>query len=103
MSENELTPRASRPAGLVEVFESVWLLDAHLSDQGWKYLWDRYSKKGVIEIARRSGWFATESNAEAAERLIEWSRAAGYDPQTRTFLTDPSRQGEVLPENWTTG
>jgi hypothetical protein len=99
MNENEFTSRASRPAALVEVFESVWLLDAHLSGEGWKYLWDRYGKKGVIDIARRSGWFATESNAEATERLIQWSRAAGYDPQTRTFLSGQPAENELASAN----
>ena len=69
-----------RPPSLVEGFDSVWVLDANLTREHWKYLWQRFSVRDLIDIGRRSGWLNTGSNRDAVLQLLEISRAAGYDP-----------------------
>lgn len=69
-----------RPPSLVEGFESVWLLDANLNAEHWKYMWQRYSIRELIDIGRRSGWFETHNNRDAVLQLLHRSREAGYDP-----------------------
>ncbi len=69
-----------RPPSLVEGFDSVWLLDASLTAEHWKYLWMRFTVRELIDIGRRSGWLATDNNKDAVLQLLEQSRAAGYDP-----------------------
>lgn len=75
-----LVEEVGRPPSLVEGFESVWLLDANLSEEHWKYMWQRYSVAELIDIGRRSGWFGGVSNRDAVLELLQLSRAAGYDP-----------------------
>lgn len=77
-----------RPPSLVESFDSVWVLDASLTAEHWKYLWQRYSVGELIDIGRRSGWLASQSNRDAVMDLLRLSREAGYDPITDGFSTD---------------
>ncbi len=71
-----------RPPSLVESFDSVWVLDATLMAEHWKYLWQRFSMGELIDICRRSGWLASQSNRDAVMALLRLSREAGYDPIT---------------------
>lgn len=77
-----------RPPSLVESFDSVWLLDSSLTAEHWKYLWQRYSVGELIDIGRRSGWLASESNRDAVLALLDRSREAGYDPITDGLSAD---------------
>jgi hypothetical protein len=82
-----------RPPSLVEGFDSVWLLDANLNAEHWKYLWQRYSVRELIDIGRRSGWFGFPSNRDAVAELLNRSRQAGYDP-----ISDGLSAGEPVRE-----
>lgn len=77
-----------RPPSLVEGFDSVWLLDERLTGEHWKYLWQRFDVRELIDIGRRSGWFETNSNRDAIMSLLERSRQAGYDPIVDGLSTD---------------
>lgn len=69
-----------RPPSLVEGFDSVWLLDATLTAEHWKYLWQRFGIRELIDIGRRSGWLESGNNRDAVLMLLTKSREAGYDP-----------------------
>ena len=74
------TLEVGRPPSLVEGFDSVWLLDANLNREHWRYLWQRYTVRELIDIGQRSGWYGTMSNRDAVVTLLGRSRQAGYDP-----------------------
>ncbi len=80
MSEMATTVDASRPPSLVEGFDSVWLLDSQLTAEHWRYMWQRFDVRELIDIGRRSGWLDEGSNRDAVLALLERSRQAGYDP-----------------------
>jgi hypothetical protein len=69
-----------RPPSLVEGFDSVWLLDSQLTAEHWKYLWQRFDVRELIDIGRRSGWLSSDNNRDSVLALLRKSRAAGYDP-----------------------
>ncbi len=77
-----ITQEVGRPPSLVESFDSVWVLDASLTTEHWKYLWQRFSVGELIDIGRRSGWLASQSNRDAVMELLRLSRDVGYDPIT---------------------
>ena len=77
-----------RPPSLVESFDSVWVLDANLTAEHWKYLWQRFSVGELIDIGRRSGWLSSQSNRDAVLALLGLSRGAGYDPITDGLSAD---------------
>ena len=80
MSEASTIETVGRPPSLVEGFDSVWLLDSQLTAEHWKYLWQRYDVRELIDIGRRSGWLANDNNRNAVLAILERSRLAGYDP-----------------------
>jgi hypothetical protein len=82
------TMEVGRPPSLVEGFDSVWLLDANLTSEHWRYLWQRFTVRELIDIGRRSGWFSSESNRDAVLQLLERSRHSGYDPVIDGLRTD---------------
>ena len=88
-----MTEELGRPPSLVEGFDSVWLLDSRLTAEHWKYLWQRYAVRDLIDIGRRSGWLLSDNNRDAVLDLLERSRAAGYDP-----LEDGVRADEPVKE-----
>ena len=69
-----------RPPGLVESFETAWLLDNDLTAEHWEYLWRRFGVQELVEIGRRSGWLDTDNPRDAVLELVRRSRAAGHDP-----------------------
>ena len=82
------TWEVGRPPSLVESFDSVWLLDTNLTAEHWKYLWQRYSVRDLIDIGRRSGWILSDNNRDAVLMLLDLSRQAGYDPANEGLTTD---------------
>ncbi len=82
------TQEVGRPPSLVESFDSVWVLDASLTAEHWKYLWQRFGVGELIDIGRRSGWLTSQSNRDAVMELLRLSREAGYDPMADGFSTE---------------
>ncbi len=82
------TQEVGRPPSLVESFDSVWVLDASLTAEHWKYLWQRFGVGELIDIGRRSGWLTSRSNRDAVMELLRLSREAGYDPMADGFSTE---------------
>jgi hypothetical protein len=78
----------ARPPSLVESFDSVWVLDSELTGEHWRYLWQRYGVPELVDIGRRSGWFATGNDREAILELLERSRRAGFDPLADGISTE---------------
>lgn len=82
-----------RPPSLVEGFDSVWVLDANLTSEHWKYMWQRFTVRELIDIGRRSGWLVTDNNRDAVLELLDLSRCAGYDPAVDGLTTaEPSKE-----------
>lgn len=78
----------ARPPLLVESFDSVWVLDAELTGEHWRYLWQRYGVQELVDIGRRSGWFATRDDRQAIVHLLDRSRQAGFDPLAAGIATE---------------
>jgi len=70
---------------VVRLFKEASRFRAQVTAQGWRFLWNQYGLKGLIEINREAGWFETQDEVEAAEQLVSRSLIAGYDPVSRTF------------------
>jgi hypothetical protein len=57
---------------------------AHVTPQGWRFLWTHYGLKDLLRINREAGaWDADER--EAAEQFVSLALIAGYDPATDRF------------------
>lgn len=82
------TGEVGRPPSLVEGFDSVWILDANLTSEHWKYMWQRFTVRELIDIGRRSGWLETDNNRDAVLSLLDRSRQVGYDPVLDGLATD---------------
>lgn len=74
------TMEVSRPPSLVESFDTVWILDSNLTAEHWKYMWQRFTVRELIDIGRRSGWVIALDNRQAVLALLDLSRNAGFDP-----------------------
>jgi hypothetical protein len=87
--EATLETYEARPPSLVESFDSVWVLDPQLTAEHWRYLWQRFGVQDLVDIGRRSGWFATENDRDAVLELLRRSQEAGFDPLGDGIQTDP--------------
>jgi hypothetical protein len=70
----------SEPRQVVRLFNRAAQFRAHITAQGWRFLWKRYGLSGLLEINRESGWFDPEDDHAAAEQMFNRSSIAGYDP-----------------------
>jgi hypothetical protein len=65
---------------------------AHVTPQGWQFLWNHYALNGLLQLTRAAAWFDSESDDEAAAEIIRRSILGGYDPQAQRV----SRHAEEL-------
>jgi hypothetical protein len=72
----------SEATAVVRLFARAARFRAHITAQGWRFLWKRFGLQGLLDINRQAGWFDPEDDLAAAEQMINRSNIAGYDPQT---------------------
>ena len=69
------------PAHVAGLFADVRALDAQVDARGWKHLFSRYGLEGLIDLAKRRGWWPDATRDESvAEAIVGESLDAGYDP-----------------------
>ena len=65
---------------------------AHVTPQGWQFLWAHYGLEGLLKLTRAAAWFDGETDAEAAAEITRRSIIGGYEPGARRV----SRYAEEL-------
>ena len=70
----------SEAPAVVRLFVRASAFRAHITAQGWQFLWKRHGLSGLLEINKEAGWFDPENELAAAEQMINRSNIAGYDP-----------------------
>jgi hypothetical protein len=69
---------------VARLFRAAARYRAHVTPQGWRFLWTHYGLKGLLRINRQAGAWAADDH-EAADQLVSLSLIAGYDPATDRF------------------
>ena len=55
---------------------------AHITAEGWRFLWTRYSAQGLLEINQSAAWISADSDTEILEQLTNRALIAGYNPSS---------------------
>jgi hypothetical protein len=72
-------------ASVVQLFKEVSRFRAHVTPQGWRFLWTQYGKDGLLEINRQAAWIDGDNDRDILEQLISRSTIAGYNPVSEKF------------------
>jgi hypothetical protein len=86
----------AQPANVVALFKQASRFRAHVTAEGWRYLFTRYGLEGLLDLNRAAGWFDATDEREAAEQLISRARIAGYEPRTNHVQGDFERADTLL-------
>jgi hypothetical protein len=78
-------------ASVVRLFKQVSRFRAHVTPEGWRFLWTQYGQDGLLEINRQAGWIDGDNDRDILEQLISRSTIAGYDPLVRRVRGDFER------------
>jgi hypothetical protein len=65
---------------VAELFKRASHFRAHVTAEGWRFLWTRYGATALLEINRAAAWIYAESETETLEQLTNRALIAGYDP-----------------------
>lgn len=84
------------PANVVALFKQASRFRAHLTAEGWRFLFTHYGLAGLLDLNRDAGWFDAADDHEAAEQLINRARIAGYEPHTDQVRGDFERAQSLL-------
>jgi hypothetical protein len=68
--------------GVAELFRRAAHFRAHITAEGWRFLWTRYGAAALLEINRTAAWIYAETDAETLEQLTNRALIAGYDPSS---------------------
>ncbi|HEY7116845.1 MAG TPA: hypothetical protein VH475_09675 [Tepidisphaeraceae bacterium] len=86
----------SEPEAVVALFRAASRFRAHVTAQGWRFLWANYDLAGLLELNRQAGWFDSTDDREAAEQLIHRARVEGFDPVSGQLRGDFERNDQIL-------
>lgn len=64
----------------IELFNYCQILEAAIFDKGWKFLFENYGLKGIIEIDRESGWLNEDDLGEWIASIFYHSLISGFEP-----------------------
>ena len=81
-------------AQIVSLFDYCQILEAYITAQGWKFLFDRFGSKKLFQLAIQSAWFDEE---DGEDFLIYHSLISGYDPETDRFGVYSEATGTFTP------
>lgn len=73
-------PDLADAQSVVALFRLASHFRAHVTAEGWRFLWTRYGATGLLEINRIAAWIYAETDTEILEQLTNRARIAGYDP-----------------------
>ncbi|MEZ4329245.1 MAG: hypothetical protein R3B40_28715 [Polyangiales bacterium] len=63
-----------------QVFDYCQILEAVITAEGWRVLFEAHGADGLVAINRRSGWFTESPDDAALAEIVGMARQAGYDP-----------------------
>jgi hypothetical protein len=67
---------------VAKLFRRASHFRAHITAEGWRFLWARYGAAGLLEINREAAWIYAECETETLEQLTNRALIAGYDPSS---------------------
>ena len=67
---------------VAELFKRASHFRAHITAEGWRFLWTRYSAQGLLEINQSAAWISADSDTEILEQLTNRALIAGYNPSS---------------------
>jgi hypothetical protein len=70
---------------VVQLFRQASRFRAHITAEGWRFLWMRCGADGLLEINHRAGWIDGDNDRDVIEQLVSRSLIAGYDPVAERF------------------
>jgi hypothetical protein len=70
---------------VVQWFKQASRFRAHITAEGWRFLWTRYGRRRLLEINAQAGWIAGDDDLEVIEQLTSRSLIAGYNPASDSF------------------
>jgi len=73
------------PETVARLFQAAARYRAHVTPQGWRFLWTHYGLKGLLRINRHASAWADDDDRDAADQLVSLARITGYDPATDRF------------------
>lgn len=66
-----------------EVFAACKAAQGYITAEGWRFLFNIWKMKGLLELDLETGWFHSGKAEEYAAHLIYQSLMAGYNPLSR--------------------
>lgn len=81
----------AKPDVVVRLFKQASMFRAHVTAEGWRFLFGHYGLEGLLELNRDAGWLDAADEHEAAEQLVHRARIAGYEPRTDRVRGDFER------------
>ena len=72
-------------ASVVQLFKQASRFRAHITAEGWRFLWAQYGKAGLLDINRQAAWIDGDNDREILEQLMSRSTIAGYNPVSDRF------------------
>jgi hypothetical protein len=65
---------------VIELLDRAEIFRAHITPEGWRWLWSHYKLDGLLALNRRGGWFDTEDEDLATDQIVRRTMIGGYDP-----------------------
>jgi hypothetical protein len=75
-------PDLSDAQSVARLFKRASHFRAHITAEGWRFLWTRYGVQGLLEINRSAAWIYADNDTEILEELTNRALVAGYDPSS---------------------
>src|SRR5881398_2826211 len=66
-------------ASVVQLFKQASHFRAHVTPEGWRFLWTHYGADGLLEINQQAAWIDGDNDRDIIEQLTSRSLIAGYD------------------------
>ena len=105
--ENYTDEQLCEKQKVIELFDYCQVLEAVIFDKGWKYLFDKYGLKGIIEIDSKSQWMNDEDIGEWITSIFFNSLISGFEPLQREYGKYDEKSGmftnsdnEIREINW---
>lgn len=73
------------------LFDYCQILEAIITADGWRVLFEVHGADGLVAVNRKSGWFTESPDDDALTEIVGAAREAGYDPVSG---------GGTFPKGW---
>lgn len=88
-----------RKSKVIELFDYCQILEAAIFANGWKFLFETYDLKGIIEVDKVSGWLDDEDIGEWISSIYSHSLIAGFNPRKMEFGKYSDKDGKFTNAN----